>query len=80
MSISTIRPVRHYFPAGGEPTHGVLSYDTVLGRVGLDDLELDGTHTTSDEEGVSLPDGSVSSSKVERVDVSEHARSITVGW
>jgi len=40
-------------------THSVLSDNTVLSRVGLNDLELDGTHTTSNKESVTLPHRSV---------------------
>lgn len=37
----------------------VLGDDAVLRRVGLDHLELDRSHASSDEEGVALSDGSV---------------------
>ena len=39
---------------------GVLGDDTELGRVGLNDLELDCSHTTANEESVALSDGAVS--------------------
>ncbi len=39
---------------------GILSDYTELGWICLDDLELDGTHTSSDEESVTLADGAVS--------------------
>lgn len=35
------------------------TYDTVIGGVGFDDLELDGSHTTADEEEIALANGSV---------------------
>lgn len=37
----------------------VLGDDAVLRRVGLDHLELDRSHASSDEEGVALSDGSI---------------------
>ncbi len=40
---------------------GILSDDTVFCWIGLDDFELHSSHTSSDEEGVTFSDGSVSS-------------------
>jgi hypothetical protein len=44
--------------------NGVLGDDAVLGRIDLDDLELDGPHTSADGEQVALPDRSVGFEKV----------------
>ena len=51
---------------------GVLCHNTVLGRVGLDDFELNFTHTTSDLEGIALPHRSVSLKEIRlEVDLEE---------
>lgn len=39
--------------------NGILGYYTELCGVGFDDLEFDGAHTTTDEESVTLPHGSI---------------------
>jgi hypothetical protein len=48
------------------------TYDTVVGGVGFDDLELDRSHTTTDEEEIALADGSVGLEEVRlEVDLEE---------
>ena len=38
---------------------GILGNDTVLGRIGFNDLELHSSHPTTNEEGVALADRSI---------------------
>lgn len=48
--------------------NSVLSYNTVLRGIGLDDLELHGSHASANEECVALSDRSVRFKEV-RLDV-----------